>query len=1241
MASSPSTLRRLRALQPAIFEQLANHVLWVHPPYESLIPTGLNERGRPVPAPVDAFCWIPGTSPPQGVLFAYTATDRRKLREKWLFDPARAPRRKTRPPEGDVIKALRRAEGIRREIPQAALTLVLASTVDPPEELTTTVKARCLKAGVEVDFWTVARLVHFLDHDPRGQWLRQEFLRIPPRFVSRELLQELTEKSCRSYAASIFEDPTAPHIERELDHRLWKEVHKTSRGVRFLVTESGFGKSSAALALLRRHWAAGGCGLWLTPEDIVEGISIEGAVEAALRRLQPELLPGCGAEGLKIASGSQGLLLVADDLSRAAAPPSLLLRIASWAGRQERSEEGHRESARGWFLLCPIWPRFLSELPETAREPVQALCLHGGPYSPEEGAAVLQARSRCCGEALTEIEARRLSESLGHDPLLLSLLDLRRKEPWEEHGNRPVSLQVVEDFLERHFSQLAARPEQHFLASDYEDALLDLADRMVVERELAPTWREIRSWFRFSADVLDAMHQISTDRKIAHFLREGGEEVLHFRHDRVRDSILGSALARSMKNGALPEAVLLDPFYAELLGQALLTPGVEPVWVNRLREHNPLALFRALQLFQTPRGPLQEAIAAAMRVWLADEVASSRALDALRWEAARILAETDSPLVLEFSRSFPDTWHGILEARFRNGEVAAAVTYCASMGLGVPYSGFVPLLEHVQARFGSSFVRGLASVLNQRDLPRDQLRGALVLAGHLAEPFLAPAVRSAWKGAAKHRIALFAKFLWAALRCLPKSEDEANRLLGPLFKAWRTLPAKSPDQSRAPENTEVITPLQDAIFRRGLGEQAISALIRRAIGRLEWPITVLLNRVDSPEAVEFTVRQAAAIPGYWGYTRAWERWDVHGRRLGAASIGRLEELWRSPSEMADVRRKAFDFWSIASEGTDIDDLNRLRDVGPSEPFYHAALRCRIRLGDQTAVTELIRMTETDEFPHFWWQDAHRIWNEKLRDALDSFLGRLPEDGRAGDWEWEGHHFCAAEVLVEIPAADAEALLLRHWKHLRYRRLFVQAALAVATPRCCELVAAAVRDCPDPQRLLEYFEYHCGLQTVGRGQQFGDRQLEAILPYLDLLSDHTLESLWWHCNEKRWFNYRRCHLDPRLTANQGRNCGFGREALYEKFDRYLGDKWSPWSIDHQIELSNKRGESWDDLLETLLAWLRERRTLKALEIVAHAIIWAGRRADLARVAEIEIDADPVDVRRILDRTDFQVSRRRLR
>ena len=115
------------------------------------------------------------------------------------------------------------------------MTLVLACTSDPDEALVTKVKALCHTASVEVDFWTASRLVDYLDHDPRGQWLRKEFLGIPSRLISWDLLRELSEESCRSFAASIFEDTATPHIERETDRRLQAEARQGGGGVCFLV----------------------------------------------------------------------------------------------------------------------------------------------------------------------------------------------------------------------------------------------------------------------------------------------------------------------------------------------------------------------------------------------------------------------------------------------------------------------------------------------------------------------------------------------------------------------------------------------------------------------------------------------------------------------------------------------------------------------------------------------------------------------------------------------------------------------------------------------------------------------------------------------------------------------------------------------------------------------------------------------------------------------------------------------
>jgi hypothetical protein len=337
---------------------------------------------------------------------------------------------------------------------------------------------------------------------------------------------------------------------------------------------------------------------------------------------------------------------------------------------------------------------------------------------------------------------------------------------------------------------------------------------------------------------------------------------------------------------------------------------------------------------------------------------------------------------------------------------------------------------------------------------------------------------------------------------------------------------------------------------------------------------------------------------------------------------------------------AFQFWSLVVGTSRTDVVDILKSVRNTEPFYRNALQHRIRCGDITAVGELIRMVESDSYPHFWWQDAYLIWNHTLRAALDSFLRRLSGDGLHGIWDWERHHFCAAQLLVEIPSADAEALLTMHWEHLKYKPVFVQATLAVATPRCCELVAEAVAICPDPPRLFEYFDYIGGFWARDRGKDFGPLQLEAIIPYLDLFSGNTIDRLWQWCNEQRQIPYRRQYLDSRLTPEQKARNSLGREALFQQLDRYVREGWTAHVVGWEVEFSQQRGESWNEFFEVLLAWMSERRNLAALGIVAHAVIAGGSRSDLEKVRQIDIEGDRLEAQRLLERTAFQLFRRRL-
>ena len=75
----------LQSIGDALFEKLADVVLASpNPLYEAVIHGGINPEGKTVVGPVDGFCLVLSSSPPQLVFVQHTTTAKKDLRGKWL-----------------------------------------------------------------------------------------------------------------------------------------------------------------------------------------------------------------------------------------------------------------------------------------------------------------------------------------------------------------------------------------------------------------------------------------------------------------------------------------------------------------------------------------------------------------------------------------------------------------------------------------------------------------------------------------------------------------------------------------------------------------------------------------------------------------------------------------------------------------------------------------------------------------------------------------------------------------------------------------------------------------------------------------------------------------------------------------------------------------------------------------------------------------------------------------------------
>jgi hypothetical protein len=195
------TTRKLSEMtDEAEFERLAGTILRLAgSDYKSLTTTGVNTAGKTVRSPLDGICYVPHADSPHLVIVHHTTTDRLKLREKSLHDPTnRTPNaqgRRSAAPAGDVIKAaeLFQEEKQRRE--HLVAILVLTTNQPPSQDLYRDTHAFGASQGLAIDIWSVSRMADFLDNDPSGQWLRQQYFGIDQQRLSRELLAELSRNS--------------------------------------------------------------------------------------------------------------------------------------------------------------------------------------------------------------------------------------------------------------------------------------------------------------------------------------------------------------------------------------------------------------------------------------------------------------------------------------------------------------------------------------------------------------------------------------------------------------------------------------------------------------------------------------------------------------------------------------------------------------------------------------------------------------------------------------------------------------------------------------------------------------------------------------------------------------------------------------------------------------------------------------------------------------------------------------
>lgn len=1232
-----STISKLAEMtDQAAFERLATAILReAEPRYASLLHPGVNKDGKTVKAPVDGIGFVAGANPAHMIVVHHTTCKRDDLEKKWLHNPitvkARKGGRATAPP-GDFIKSLEVIFQERAIDPFLQATLVLTTNQEPPEDLVRKVHALGKTEGIETDIWSASRLGHFLDNAPTGQWLRREYLGTVQGRLSPELLKSLSEESLHANVPAKDEQAWVPtKLDAEIDVALREQDSI------FVLAESGLGKSVACHKQLSQHLAADRYGLVLSHAVVCSSPTIEHAIEATLRQLSPALASGAGSDALTFCSHESPMLLIVEDINKSGQAAVLAEKVAGWdassTNNVNAASSAHSPSRQRWKLLCPVWPQVLASVSDASRKIIQRAAVSGGPLTTREGGEAVRRRASLRGISLSVLDAEIISQTLGNDPLLIAL---------HEPGALPRAEQVIGQFIDASVARIAAQRGQ-YTASDYRTTLRRVAQEMLERCDLNPRWEALLSWFSTQTDSTTMLRHLVHHGEVVHLSGNPANETLNFRHDRVRDVLLADAVASGLRKDDLSEDLLSEPYFAEVIGAALLLEDIRSPMAHQVGRLNPLALFHALRLFREPSRDIEHAILRAIELWLEDGETNTPKHQSLRWNVLASLSRTESSHVVGLVRKFREQGWTVWEALLRNGNLSGALSLCTSLEPGSGARWRDSQVEHAKLHFGARFGREIGELLRNPETPDSRRVGALRLAGYLAYPELAEPIELSWKGD-PGRVAHLVDYMWAAAQCCA---EDPSRYMKPFCDAWAALPGKEEENKPSDRDSFAAHHLKWA-FRDNIPTPAISYFVERAKDddALRWPITYMLHGLDHPLAVEFVVREIAQqtrkLEGTGSFSpfaiSATDEWirqqEENGRPMSPDARNRLLALWQDPANDKHLREQALRFWGATKTATDLESL---RLVDTSDAIADTALRQRLERGDHSAVPRLCeKLAPSVQHRQYWWQFVHPVWCAELIVALKR---ELEHRRQTVERSWNSNHptdFVTYKVIMELPQSQAEGLLLEHWDHLRFEAEFVQAALYVATPALLQRVAEVVATCPEPKKMFQFIDFHYGIKTKGRSGVTSPKQLESLSNYLSYLDKHVVYTFWELCNDKGWFDLRRRLLDP-CVDRKYHTVYLEDSRLRESLDEMVDENREHW-LDYWIEDVLKTGISSEHLLSVVHAWLSVRPTEAALKLAAKAVVQIGRRKDLqildqeieprARVAEIVVD------------TTFALKRRRL-
>lgn len=1223
MGDHSRTFRELAKItDPGLFERFATSVLRLGSPelYSNLTHPGMNPEGKTVKSPVDGLSFVPNSDPFHMVIAHHSTVEKDDLRNKWLLDPENVKTKKasSSPTPGDVIKAIELFEKFKQNHPDAKATLALTTNREPDHLLHSDVVSFGKNNSISIDIWSASRIADILDNTPKGQWLRKEYLEIEQQLLSEESLHVISRKSLNKLNYTTSDDVL---IDRDIDSALSYDLSPLT----FLAGESGMGKTTIAYKYLCKHVYGGGFALVFNAGQLAEKCSIEKAIHDELNNHFPGLEEGSEKSVLDLCLPESPLLILVEDINRNDQTRKIIENLLSWVP-ETKTEERVRSS---WKVLCPIWPEYLEYLPSQTRDRSLYATLLIKRYTQEEASSAIVRKGKYINRKVTQFEANRIAEELGNDPLLINLFDLE---------NIATPPDIIDNFVKKELAVLSLE-NRNITKSDYESVISQLAQKMLSHRRLEPTWEEVKIWFSNESSQLSRLSEIVRQGTVLSLMESGSQEVVKFRHERVRSIILSLGLRDMLISERVDSEVFSDPFYAEEIGKAIADIEVRDRILEFVKLNNPLSLFYALKKIVVKQEDLLLEIVSCIKDFLSSEIGQSASNFSLRHQALRLLEDIESPCVAEIVNLFKERSYSYYFALFANGSLSAGIQICLILEPGVNAPWRDLKIDFIKNKYKGKLTNSLIGYLLRDDLHHQQRQGALRLAGHLADENLSSAILHSWKNDT-NRLDILDDYLFAAAKCCGSNPKEILELI---CAEWATISDKPAREGDYSPRQEISVHGLDWAFSRSISEPALLYFIERAQEEdLHWPITVMISHIDHPRAIIHLVRKFAEYNknkeegSYWPFISIthdrWSRGQEEGRPMSDLSRVELLKIWSDPKNDYHLRAQALYMWSATKKE---NDQLYLRNSEFKIGIEDDILRVRAFYHDTLVIPEFITKLETDRSDN-WWRLAKYIPSNEYIRLLEDYFGVI---GRSGGDRISNMDHAVSDLMMRLDPGTIGSLLLKYWEDLKNSSLYIQTALYNSTPDLLKLVEIAVKEHNDPNKLFEHITMQWGIGVGGAPGVKNEKQLLVLVPYLSYLGSFQLSRLWDLCNRNGWFKFRREHVDELVKSDKERKLYYlDEDDIRSVLDRKL-KFGTHYYVDDFTESYLKANASQQVLLSVAKEWLEERKSMEAFNLIAQIIIAIGRRRDL-EILKFENYEQSESAVQIFEDTKFALYRRTL-